>query len=108
MKRKVKFADHVKVANLRNGSFVDGKMIGLWFDLVVGPFTLLNVYYLWQTGSVQINNRKVRVKSTYVEELKGIIHNAIRELRGGTDASESEQQGVEVGDDGSEREGRES
>ena len=72
------FQDFIQVKNIREGLWVDGKMLTVYFDIVVGPFTFMGASYKWATGSLRIQGRKIiKFKASYHPILKKIIVEAI-------------------------------
>ena len=80
MKRKTQFHDFIQVRNLRNGAKVDGHMVSVYLELILGPFTLTNVSYHVPGRSLWLGApRAIKLKSSYVEVIRGLIEDAIRE-----------------------------
>jgi len=80
--RKHQFSEFIQVRNLRNGNFVDGAMVGVWLDLIVGPFSFRNVYYAWKSNSVQFRQGKnARIKPAFIPHLRKIIVQAIKQFQ---------------------------
>jgi hypothetical protein len=82
MPNKKQFYEYIKVKNIREGLWVDGKMLTVYLDLVVGPFTFKGASYKWATGSIRLNAGKwIQLKPSFQPTLKKIIVEAIDKYR---------------------------
>jgi hypothetical protein len=82
MANKKQFYEYIKVKNIREGLWIDGKMVTVYLDLVVGPFTLKGASYKWASGSFRLNGgKRLALKANYHSILKKIIVDAIDKHR---------------------------
>jgi hypothetical protein len=76
------FHEYLSLQNLREGAWVDGKMVSVYADLLIGPFTLRGVSYQWATGSIRLNQRKsLTLKPSYIHIIVDLFKAAIKEKR---------------------------
>lgn len=76
------FTDFIQIKNLRNGRFEDGKMVNLYFDLVIGSFTIRGVSKHLKSNSIRLNKGPgVVMKGNYVKTIVGLVDEAITRLR---------------------------
>lgn len=76
------FTDFIQIKNVREGFWVDGKMVSVYFDLIIGPFTIKGASWHQKSGSIRLNaGRRVFVKGSYVETIRSLIVAAIGEIR---------------------------
>ncbi len=47
------FSDFVEIRNLKNGAWVDGKMVSVKFDLRIGPFYIFDISWHPTSGSLR-------------------------------------------------------
>lgn len=74
------FKDFIQVRNLQNGAWVDGKMVSVNFDLIVGPITFKSASLHVQSGSVRFNaGRFVQFKPTYIGLIRDMVRGSIIE-----------------------------
>lgn len=83
------FQDFIQIQRLRNGAWVDNKMVSVLFDLVVGPFTFPNVTMHWKSGSIRLHAGKARVKGNYVPIIREIVKKEVIYFRNSIDKSNS-------------------
>lgn len=72
------FKDFIQVRNLQNGAWVDGRMVSVNFDLIVGPITFKSASWHVSSGSIRFNAGPfVKFKPTYIgmirEMVKGVV-----------------------------------
>jgi hypothetical protein len=82
--RKCNFGDYVKIRNVREGKWVDGKLKSVYFDLVVGPFSFPHASWLPATGSLRLNaggRKGAKIKGSYVATVVGMLQEVIVEMR---------------------------
>jgi hypothetical protein len=76
------FTDFIQIRNLREGSKVDGKVVSLYFDLVVGAFTIKGVSWQPVSGSIRLNlGPRLQIKGSYVKTIRRMAVEAVKELR---------------------------
>lgn len=76
------FSDFVKIKNLREGVKVDDKVLTLYFDLVIGTFTLKGASWHVKSGSIRLNlGPRVIVKGSYIKTIRHLAVEAVKELR---------------------------
>lgn len=72
------FKDFIQVRNLQNGAWVEGKMVSVNFDLIVGPITFKSASWHVASGSVRFNaGRFVQFKPTYVGLIRALVKAAV-------------------------------
>lgn len=76
------FTDFIQIRNLREGFKVDGAVISLYFDLIVGAFTINGVSWHNKSGSIRLNaGRRVTMKASYVKTIQRLVAEAIKDVR---------------------------
>lgn len=76
------FTDFIQIRNLREGYKVDGAVISLYFDLVIGSFTIWGVSWHNKSGSIRLNaGRRVTMKASYVKTIQRLVAKAIKEVQ---------------------------
>ena len=86
--RKTYFHEFIRVRNLREGNWEDGKLQSIFCDLVVGPFTMMGVNLTTDQKSLHLNQRRTTLKGAYVKVIKRKINEAVREMRNAQTKSE--------------------
>lgn len=76
------FSDFIQIQNLREGARVDEKLVSLYFDLVIGAFTIRGVGWHVKSGSIRLNaGRRVSVKASYIKTIREMAVKAVIEYR---------------------------
>lgn len=76
------FKDFIEVRNLRNGAWIDSKMVSVNFDLRVGPFTFFDISWHVQSGSVRFPcPGKLRVMKPYIQTIRELATEAVKTIR---------------------------
>lgn len=76
------FSDFLKIKNLREGKWQDGKLINVYFELVVGAFSFPNVSWHPSSNSIRLNcGRGCKVKGNYIKTILKLINVAVIEYR---------------------------
>lgn len=76
------FSDFVQIKNLREGKWEDGKLVNLYFEIVVGSFSFPRASWHIGSGSLRLNcGGGCRIKGSYVETVIGLVKAAVMEYR---------------------------
>lgn len=76
------FSDFVQIRNLREGRWEDGKLVNLYFEIVVGSFSFPRATWNPKTNSLRLNcGRGCRIKGSYVKTVIRLIKEAVIEYR---------------------------
>lgn len=77
------FTDFMQIKNLREGRRDDGgKVVNIYFDLVIGAFTIKGASLHGKSGSIRLNaGRRVSVKGSYIKTIRKMFDKAVIELR---------------------------
>ena len=82
MKCKHYFHDYLQVRNIRAGGYgPEGELVAVRLDLIVGPFTFRQVSYHTKARSLRLNSTNVRLKASYVDIIRKMIVEEIKQLR---------------------------
>lgn len=81
MARKA-FTDFIQIKNLREGRWQDGKLVNLYFTIVVGSFSFPRASWNPTTNSLRLNcGTGAKIKGSYVKTVIKLIKAAIVEYR---------------------------
>lgn len=76
------FTDFIKIQRLRNGARVEGKMVSVYFDLVIGALTIKGASWHVKSGSIRLNaGPRVTLKGSYVKKIREMVQAAVVEFR---------------------------
>lgn len=74
------FKDFIQIKNLRNGAWVDGKMVSVNFDLHAGPFSIYGISWHVKSGSIRFPcPGKLKVMRPYIKIIREMVVEAVKE-----------------------------
>ena len=88
MSTRKHFHGFLKIKDLREGAWVDEKMVSVYLDLGVGPFTLMGLSYHVASRSLRLNHgKRVKLKASYIEVIRALVEDEIRRRQKKVDKS---------------------
>jgi hypothetical protein len=73
------FKDFIQVRNLQNGAWVDGKLVSVNFDLIIGPISFIRNSLHVMSGSIRFRRcAGVNIKTSYVHIVRELVRAEIK------------------------------
>lgn len=76
------FKDFVEIRNLRNGAWIDNKMVSVKFDLRIGPFYIFDIGWHVKSGSLRFPcTKQLKVQRPYLQTIRELAIEAVKAMR---------------------------